>query len=88
MVTGMASVVLTSDAQRQLARLPGGMIRRVNDVLERLQAWPKISGAKPLRRELTGSFRVRAGDWRVLFRAAGDTVTVFAIDNRRDVYER
>lgn len=84
----MATVLLTNEAQRQLSRLPGGMIRRMNDVLERLQAWPTVSGAKPLRHELTGSFRIRAGDWRVLFRVAGDVVTVFAIDNRRDIYER
>ena len=84
----MATVLLTPDAQRQLAKLPGGMIRRVNDVLERLEAWPDVSGAKPLGGELAGSFRIRAGDWRVLFRVSGETVTVFAIENRRDVYGR
>lgn len=84
----MATVVLTPEAQRDLARLPGSMIRRVNEVLERLKRWPEVSGAKPLGRNLAGSFRIRTGSWRVLFRASGDFVTVFAIDNRRDVYER
>lgn len=84
----MATVLLTADARRQLGQLSGAMIRRVNDVLERLEDWPKVSGAKPLRGTLTGSFRVRTGDWRVLFRVSSDVVTVFAIDNRRDVYRR
>jgi mRNA-degrading endonuclease RelE of RelBE toxin-antitoxin system len=83
----MAKVLLTRVAQQQLAKLPGGMIRRINDVLERLQSWPQVSGAKPLRKELAGSFRIRAGDWRVLFRVSNATVLVFAIDNRRDVYK-
>jgi len=84
----MARVVLTPAAQRHMTRLPGGMLRRVNDVLQRLEKWPAVSGAKPLRRDLTGSYRVRTGDWRVVFRVAGDQVLVDAIDNRRDVYER
>jgi mRNA-degrading endonuclease RelE of RelBE toxin-antitoxin system len=83
----MATVLLTPAAQQQMSRLPGGMLRRINDVLERLESWPEVSGAKPLRKELQGSFRIRAGDWRVLFRVSGDRVTVFAIDNRRDVYK-
>ena len=84
----MATVLLTPQARRQLAQLPGGMIRRINDVLARLESWPDVSGAKPLRGELAGSFRIRAGDWRVLFHVSGKIVSVFAIDNRRDVYER
>lgn len=84
----MAKVVLTAEGQRHLAHLPGGMIRRVNAILERLEDWPQVSGAKPLRRELVGCHRIRTGDWRILFRVTGDVVTVFAIDNRRDVYER
>ena len=84
----MATVLLTPEARRQLAELPGGMIRRINDVLERLQSWPIVSGAKPLRGKLAGSYRIRTGDWRVLFKVAADTVTIFQIDNRRDVYGR
>jgi mRNA interferase RelE/StbE len=84
----MATVLLTADARRQLGQLSGAMIRRANRVLERLEDWPDVSGAKPLRGELTGSLRIRTGDWRVLFRVSGEIVTVFAIDNRRDVYER
>lgn len=84
----MAIVLLSPDAQGQLARLPGGMLRRVNDVLERLANWPQVSGAKPLRGALAGSHRIRCGDWRVIFRPRGEDVLVTAIDNRRDVYGR
>ena len=84
----MGNVLLTPVAQKDMARLPGGMLRRVNDVLSRLKKWPDVSGAKPLRGELAGWFRIRTGDWRVVFSVAGDTVVVSAIDNRRDVYQR
>ncbi len=84
----MSPVVLTLAAQKQMRKLPGGMMRRVNDVLQRLESWPIVSGAKPLRGKLSGSYRIRCGDWRVVFHLAGGTVMVSAVDNRRDVYER
>ena len=81
-------VLLGPVAQEHMARLPGGMLRRVNDVLARLERWPHVSGARRLRGELAGSYRIRCGDWRVVFRPGGQDVIVTAIDNRRDVYER
>src|SRR5205085_1599496 len=46
------SLYLTPMAVRQLHRLPGGMVRRIDEVLERLEHWPDVSGAKPLRGKL------------------------------------
>jgi mRNA-degrading endonuclease RelE of RelBE toxin-antitoxin system len=84
----MVRVEITPEAQSQFLDVPHGMQDRILAVFERLAAWPKVSGAKPLRRELKGSFRIRAGDWRILFRPQGETILIFRIDNRRDVYER
>ncbi len=84
----MVKVEILPEAQEQFSGLPSPIQRRVRDVLARLTHWPEVSGAKPLRRELRGCFRMRAGDWRVLFRPNGPVVSVFRIDNRRDVYER
>ena len=83
----MAKVNLTPDAVSGFGKAPTGMIRRLNDALERLEKWPDVSGAKPLRGNLKGCFRLRSGDWRIVFRPAGDDVLVIAIDNRRDVYD-
>jgi mRNA interferase RelE/StbE len=83
----MAKVILNPDAVRGLDKAPTGMIRRINDALERLERWPQVSGAKPLREKLKGCFRLRCGDWRIVFRPTGSDVIVIAIDNRKDVYE-
>ena len=84
----MATVEITPDGKQEFLKVPPGMKNRILDVFIRLSDWPNVSGAKPLRHELKGCFRIRAGDWRVLFRPQGDTVIVFRIENRRDVYER
>jgi mRNA interferase RelE/StbE len=83
----MAKVILNPDAARGFEKAPTGMIRRINDALERLEKWPQVSGAKPLRGNLKGCFRLRCGDWRLVFRPVGGDLVVIAIDNRRDVYD-
>ena len=45
-------------------------------IFERLKAWPKVSGARPLRGPLAGRFRIRTGDYRVQFMLRGDAVVV------------
>ena len=76
-------------AREDFKSLPLRIQVRVQDVFDRLTRWPNVSGVKPLRRSLKGAYRIRTGDWRVLFTVDVQTerVTVFRIDNRRDVYE-
>ena len=80
-------VRMTTDALQQLGALHEPILARVNKIIERLQDWPNVSGAKPLRHERNGSFRIRTGDWRIIFRVAGELLTITSISNRRDVYE-
>jgi mRNA interferase RelE/StbE len=82
-------VEITPDAGRQFTKLPVAIQRRAEDVFGRLRQWPDVSGAKPLRHSLKGSYRVRTGDWRILFTAdeSRETVVVYRIAHRREVYE-
>lgn len=80
-------VRISPAALAELALLHEPILSRVNRVMERLAGWPDVSGAKPLRGQLKGHYRVRAGDWRVVFNVVGDAVIVVRIANRRDVYE-
>ncbi|MFM2091938.1 MAG: hypothetical protein RLZZ127_2427 [Planctomycetota bacterium] len=79
-------VRLTDDARRELDALPVVIHQRVIDILARLSAWPAVSGAKPMRGDLKGHYRIRTGDWRILFIVRGD-VLVVRIQHRSTVYE-
>jgi mRNA interferase RelE/StbE len=82
----MAQVLITPEAQREFDRLPLPIQGRVRLVFVRLIDWPEVSGAKPLTGDLSGNYRIRTGDYRIVFRVRGDVVTVWKIGNRKDVY--
>lgn len=82
----MARVTLTSAAAKELDGLPTVIHARVLKIIDRLAAWPDVSGAKPLSGDLAGQHRIRTGDYRVQFQASGDTVIVVRIGHRDGFY--
>ena len=61
------------------------MIRR--SIEERLTTSPEIFG-KPLRRSLKGYWKLRVGDYRVVFKISGDDIRILAIIDRKTVYQQ
>ena len=79
-------VRITPEALNQLNGLHEPILARVNGIIERLHDWPNVSGVKALRGNLKGSYRVRTGDWRIIFRVSGNVLMITAISNRKDAY--
>ena len=80
-------VRLTATAREQLLQLPKSIRARMYDLLERLEKWPNISGAKPLRGNLAGLYRLRTGDFRMQFRVVDSVVVIEQIGHRDGFYE-
>jgi mRNA-degrading endonuclease RelE of RelBE toxin-antitoxin system len=57
------------------------------DLLERLEKWPDVSGAKPLRGNLAGRYRLRTGDFRMQFRVVDNVIIIERIGHRDRFYE-
>jgi len=53
----------------------------------RLEHWPAVSGAKPLRGRLAGHYRIRTGDYRLQFHVEGDSVVIERVGHRDGFYE-
>ena len=84
----MPKVVLTPNpAAAQLDELPRKIQARVLKILERLEHWPTVSGAKALKGPLAGHFRMRTGDYRVQFEPGVEEVMVGKIGHRDGFYE-
>ena len=82
----MARVTYEREAVEQLAGLPNVILARMQKIVERLQGWPDVSGAKPLRGDLAGHFRIRTGDYRIQFRIVDDEVIIERIGHRDGFY--
>lgn len=81
-------VIIMSGARRDFQALPAYAKSRVTDVFARLAEWPNVSGVKALRGNRAGEYRIRTGDYRVIFVIVlPDEIRVVKIGNRRDVYE-
>ena len=83
----MATVTLEPAAAQQLVALPERIKSRVVGIIARLENWPDVSGAKPLRGELAGHYRIRTGDYRVQFRLVGEEVIIERMGHRDGFYE-
>jgi mRNA interferase RelE/StbE len=82
------SVEIKPSAQKELDALDDPLFARIDRKILALSDNPRPSGCKKLRgyRDL---WRIRAGDWRVLYIINDDAriVAVTRIAHRRDVYE-
>jgi len=61
------------------------MIKRA--IEERLAKHPGVYG-KPLQRSLKGYWKLRVGEYRVVFKISGNDILILGIVHRKDVYRR
>ncbi|MFG0249472.1 MAG: type II toxin-antitoxin system RelE/ParE family toxin [Phycisphaeraceae bacterium JB051] len=79
-------VILTQEATVDFENLPRVIQARVIKVFERLECWPEVSGAKQLTGKWSGCWRIRTGDWRVVFEVQNDVI-IIRIAHRKEVYD-
>lgn len=73
-------------ADDDLPKIPANLRRRLADAIERrLTTSPERYGA-PLRGSLRGYWKLRVGDYRVVFKIAGAEVQILALLHRKEVY--
>ena len=82
-------VILTDTFKKQLKKLDAAISKRVLDYLEQIEllANPRSRG-KALTSNLSGLWRYRVGDYRILCRICDDKliITVIEIAHRSTVY--
>ena len=82
------TVNLASRAEQELQALPDEVLRRVDAKLNALVADPRPRGVKKLQGREGEGWRVRVGDYRILYTIddAAQVVNVYRIGPRGDVY--
>ncbi|HNW94090.1 MAG TPA: type II toxin-antitoxin system RelE/ParE family toxin [bacterium] len=81
-------IIMLAPAMDALAVLPANIRERIRRAMEhRLSDHPEMCG-EALAGTLRGYWRIRVGDYRVIYRISGQQVIVHVIGNRKDVYGR
>jgi len=77
-------IEIKSRALKDLEVLPADDRRRVGERIDQLAH--NLEGDVKKLRNFTPSYRMRCGDYRVLFEVEGNRVVVYRVRNRRDAY--
>jgi len=76
------------EVKTDTAKLDEKMKERIKTAVEtRLTTAPHLYG-EPLRKNLKRYWKLRVGDYRVVFKATGNEVWIFGVIHRKDVYEK
>jgi len=71
---------------RDIPKLNGDVRLRIKKAIEtRLMVAPQEYG-EPLRKTLKGYWKLRAGDYRIVFKAEETEILILGICHRREVY--
>ena len=78
-------VELISRAAKDLRNLPPEQAVRVTKSLRKLA--DGLAGDVKKLTQFKPSYRLRVGDYRVLFEVENETIVVYAVKHRRDAYQ-
>jgi mRNA interferase RelE/StbE len=73
-------------ALKDLKSISKRMATRILDKVEIMR--DDLTGDVKRLRHFTPKYRLRVGDWRVLFEIAGDEIVVWRVRHRSQVYDR
>ena len=77
-----------AEVKKDVARLDERLKRRIKSAIEsRLAVAPHQYG-EPLRKTLKGYWKLRVGDYRVVFKIVENEVWILGISHRKEVYEK
>jgi mRNA interferase RelE/StbE len=83
------SILIKKSAAKELEDLPSNILRKVTFAITELSIHPRPTGVKKLKGELGDLWRIRIGDYRVIY-SIEDVVRIIEIKkvgHRKDVYD-
>jgi mRNA interferase RelE/StbE len=82
------TVLLSNHAEKDLLSLPADIIKRIDGRLQVLSSSPYPRGAAKLKGKESEGWRIRVGEYRILYQVSDKeyTVSVYRIKHRRDAY--
>lgn len=83
----MVKIEWADGATKDLAKLDKTIARRILRKITWFSNNFERVMPEPLTGELKGTFKLRVGDWRVVYTIEGDTTVIQFIGHRREIYK-
>lgn len=83
-------IEITRDALKALRKLDKPVRRRVQAAIDALQHDPRPAGTVAMQGRLKGAYRVRVGDYRVVYMVQDAELVILVVDlgHRREIYDQ
>ncbi len=73
-------------ALKQLQKLDKSVVSKILDGIEEFSNNPVLTKIKKLKTPFDGAYRLRIGDYRIVFYQENDLMLISKISHRKDVY--
>jgi mRNA interferase RelE/StbE len=85
----MYKITFKRSAEKEIQKLPSLVISKIVPVIESLSSDPRPSGSKKLQGSKENIWRVRVGNYRVVYLIADEIkiVEIRKIGHRKDIYK-
>lgn len=85
----MYKITFKKSAEKEIQKLPSSVILKIVPVIEGLSKNPRPSGSKKLQGNKENIWRIRIGDYRVVYLIAEEVkiVEVRRVGHRKDIYK-
>ncbi len=84
----MLKVDWTDDAIEDLQKLDKPIAKRILTKISWFSQHFNNITPEPLSGKMAGTFKVRVGDWRIVYTIEKDVIVIQAVGHRREIYSR
>jgi len=86
----MYSIVVSRSAEKDLEKLPSQIVKRVGKAIDELEITPKPPGSKKLKATTENLWRIRVGDYRIIYSIDDNiyVVDIRKVGHRKDIYNK
>ena len=83
----MSKFEWTKDALDDLEKIDKSIVQRILNKISWFSHHFTNITPEPLSGDLSGTYKLRIGDWRVIYTVEKDVIVIQAIGHRREVYK-
>lgn len=83
----MPKVEWDEEALEDLEKIDRPIVKRILNKISWFSQYFDAITPEPLSADMAGLFKLRVGDWRIVYEIGKDVIVIKAVGHRRDIYK-